>query len=58
MPVYMPVYMDTRDICQKEHDFLTEMFATDMVFKEFAVDYIRGVVDFANALMNQKEERD
>lgn len=54
----MSVYMDTRDICQKEHDFLTEMFATDMVFKEFAVDYIRGVVDFANTLMNQKEERD
>ena len=54
----MSVYMDTRDICQKEHDFLTEMLATDTVFKEFAVYYIRGVVDFANALMNQKEERD
>ena len=54
----MSVYMDTRDICQKEHDFLTEMLATDTVFNEFAVYYIRGVVDFANALMTQKEERD
>ena len=54
----MPMYLDTRDIAQREHEFLTKMFATDMVFKEFAVDYIRGVVDFANALMNQKEDRD
>jgi len=52
------MYLDTRDISQKEHEFLTQVFATDMVFKECVVDYIHGVVDFANALMNQKEERD
>lgn len=52
------MYLDTRDIAQEEHEFLTKMFATDMVFKEFAVDYIRGVVDFANTLMHHQEVRD
>lgn len=51
------MYINEEDVYRKEHKFLEALFSKDVFFKDSAIDYVHGVVDFAEALTQKGEEK-
>ena len=50
------MFIDKEDVYCKEHEFLEALFSKDVFFKDSAIDYVHGVVDFAEALTQKGDE--
>lgn len=50
------MYLTEEDVYRKEHKFLEAMFSKDVFFKDSAIDYVHGVVDFADALTKKGDD--
>lgn len=51
------MYINEEDVYRKEHKFLESLFCKDVFFKDSAIDYVHGVVDFAETLTQKGEEK-
>jgi hypothetical protein len=50
------LFISEEDVYRKEHEFLEALFSKDVFFKDSAIDYVHGVVDFAEALTQKGED--
>lgn len=49
----MSVYMDTREICEKEHEFLSNVMDEAYFHYENFEEYAKGVIEFTNFLLGK-----